>query len=230
MKTTEQNKEKWLSEKMEIEKELYSLFSCDDHITIADIGACDCLSSIKYARMFPYASIKAFEPRKDNVEEAMENILRRNLNNRISLFQVCLGSIEGSVELYESSGQANGCEGWDTGNKSSSILEPDRHTIIHPWCKFESKNRYQMRTLDSYEFSIDYIHIDVQGYEMEVFKGAQKTLENVKAVWCEASRVELYKGQPLKDDVIGHMNQMGFSVQVDTCYYEFGDCLFVRRA
>jgi hypothetical protein len=62
-----------------------------------------------------------------------------------------------------------------------------------------------------------------------VFNGSRKTLEKVRAVWCEVSNVEFYKDQPLKGDVISYMAKAGFDVVKDTCQGSSGDCLFVRR-
>ena len=37
------------------------------------------------------------------------------------------------------------------------------------------------------------INMDVQGYELEVLKGATKTLEQVDYVYCEVNRDEVYE-------------------------------------
>jgi len=54
------------------------------------------------------------------------------------------------------------------------------------------------------------IKIDVQGYELEVFKGATETLAAVEAVVMEVSLLELYKGNPLLHEVIAFMHERGF--------------------
>jgi hypothetical protein len=86
-----------------------------------------------------------------------------------------------------------------------------------------------MSPLDVYKFAIDFIHIDTQGAELTVLQGGKKTLEHVRAVWCEVSKIELYKNQPLKEEVIKWMNNEGFDVRKDTCVNKSGDVLFVRR-
>lgn len=229
MKTTKEAKDKALIQPCEIEYDLYSIFNKEDKITIADIGACDGLSTIQYSRLFPNSYILAFEPRQDNYRECIENFKEYGIDKRVSIFNACLGEKKGKTKFWISSGQHEDVKDWDTGNKSSSIYPPKRHIQEHPWCKFKM-DRFEMNTLDSYRFrNIKFIHIDVQGAELNVFKGATETLKSVKAVWAEVAAIELYKGQPLKDEVIEFMREQGFFVAKDTCTNKYGDCLFVRK-
>jgi len=48
---------------------------------------------------------------------------------------------------------------------------------------------------------IDFIKIDIQGAELDVFRGGTKTLEKVTAIVSEVEFVPLYKDQPLFGDV-----------------------------
>lgn len=57
-----------------------------------------------------------------------------------------------------------------------------------------------------------YLKIDVQGYEMEVFAGAEKLLTNsLQAIRTEVSFLPIYKQQPLFHDVARHLEAFGFS-------------------
>ena len=48
---------------------------------------------------------------------------------------------------------------------------------------------------------IDFIKIDVQGAELDIFKGGTKTLSDVLKIVCEVEFVEHYENQPLFGDV-----------------------------
>jgi hypothetical protein len=48
---------------------------------------------------------------------------------------------------------------------------------------------------------VDFIKIDVQGAELDIFKGGKKTLENVLKIICEVEFVHHYENQPLFGDV-----------------------------
>lgn len=67
----------------------------------------------------------------------------------------------------------------------------------------------------------DFLKLDVQGYELEVLKGASKTLQSVEVVLMEVSLIEINKGAPLIKDVINFMDTHFF-----VCY---DICSMIRR-
>jgi FkbM family methyltransferase len=229
MKTTQEAKVKFIKEGSEIENELYSLFFCDQEIVIADIGACDGLSSIIYGNMFPKATIHAFEPLRDNYDEMLDNFGHYGLSNRAVAYNTALGSRAGKATFWRSYGQAPGVEGWETGNKSSSLLKPRRHVLEHPWCNFRQES-VSVVTLDSLNIPrIDFAHIDVQGAELEVLRGGVRTFSTTKALWLEVANCDLYQGQPLKHNIENYLGS-DFKVMKDTCgNRKYGDVLFVRK-
>ncbi len=67
----------------------------------------------------------------------------------------------------------------------------------------------------------DFLKLDVQGYELEVLKGASNVLRNVEVVLMEVSLIEINNGAPLIKDVINFMDERGF-----VCY---DICSMIRR-
>jgi hypothetical protein len=59
------------------------------------------------------------------------------------------------------------------------------------------------------------LKIDVQGFELEVLRGARDSLRKFRWIYVELSFVELYVGQPLAHEVIEFLRVQGF-VPVDT--------------
>jgi FkbM family methyltransferase len=57
------------------------------------------------------------------------------------------------------------------------------------------------------------LKIDVQGFELEVLKGATDLLPHVDAVYVEVSYIELYEGQALHEDIERFLTEAGFSMQ-----------------
>jgi hypothetical protein len=57
---------------------------------------------------------------------------------------------------------------------------------------------------------VDFLKLDVQGYELAVLKGAEATLRDVLVVHTEVEFVEMYKGQPLFADVDQFLRRAGF--------------------
>lgn len=57
------------------------------------------------------------------------------------------------------------------------------------------------------------LKVDVQGSEAEVLRGAGDLLRRFRWVYVECSRVELYEGQVLADDVVTLMREQGFDLR-----------------
>ncbi len=56
------------------------------------------------------------------------------------------------------------------------------------------------------------LKIDVQGFELEVLKGATGLLPQIDAVYVEASYVELYEGQALHEEIERFLIEAGFTL------------------
>lgn len=209
----------------EIETELREIFT--GPITILDIGACEGLSSLEYLDIFPNGKVIMFEPRIDNVRMIMDRFKGVN-PDRWEVVPVALSDHYGTAEFHVSYNADDPNDERRIGNKSSSLLRPSRHLVDHPWCKFR-KDRVSVRPLDSFGYDADFIHIDVQGAELKVFAGGEKTLAGVRAVWMEVSKNMLYAGQPLKDKVEKYMRSKKFELRKDTCTHKWGDQLWVRE-
>lgn len=66
-----------------------------------------------------------------------------------------------------------------------------------------------------------WLKVDTQGYEGEVFKGARGLMSRVYALECELSLLPLYEGQPLIDQMIGTIYEMGFRlVGISPVFFE----------
>lgn len=78
--------------------------------------------------------------------------------------------------------------------QSNSLLKPAGHLVQHPSIVFNKKERVQVVTLDSLNItSHNFLNIDVQGYELEVLKGATETLKGVEFLYTEINRADVYQ-------------------------------------
>jgi len=76
-----------------------------------------------------------------------------------------------------------------------------------------------------------FTNIDVQGYELEVFKGGTETLKGIDAIYTEINKAELYEGCALVEDLDAFLKLHGFSRVGEWCPYEphnWGDALYTR--
>jgi FkbM family methyltransferase len=97
---------------------------------------------------------------------------------------------------------------------ASSVLREHVH-------KLAATKQYPMRTVDTvvHEHCTgwpDLLKLDVQGYELEVLKGAERTLDHVSVVLAEVNLLDIHVGVPLLADVIAWLDQRGW-VAYDIC-------------
>lgn len=213
---------------------LNDIFRKDEPLIIFDIGACEGESSVFYAKEFPEASLYAFEPVPKNFRLVCD---KAEINPRIKPFPLALSNKNGKAVFHLSSGRpenASPDDKTDYGNKSSSLLAPEKHTVTHKWLKFESEIEVETKRPEDFCREqniphIDFIHIDVQGAELMVFEGMGDFLSKVKCIWTEVEELELYKNQPLRKDMEAFMDKHGFFKVYDTVNGISGDQFYARK-
>jgi FkbM family methyltransferase len=166
---------------------------------IFDVGA----YSGEFARLcrsiWPAAKLTCFEVLPHRVEE-----LRRwcNLDGNSTVIESLLGSeTKQAVPFHEM-------------ETASSVFE--EHAVQVLPVRF-----YPMQTIDEIVRSKgleapNFLKLDVQGYELEVLKGAENTLPQISVVLAELNLIDIHKNAPLLDEVILYMRSKGF-VAYDIC-------------
>jgi FkbM family methyltransferase len=166
---------------------------------VFDVGAYkgdfarDCLE------VWPTSTVVCFEP-----QPQMQASLLRLGSGRahVELHQVILGAKESTdVTLYCS-------------ETASSVLR--EHHSRHPELKCKQTT---VDTIVKEHYSNqppDLLKMDVQGYELEVLKGAQDSLVNVPVILLELNLLDLHQAVPLFADVIAWLNDREF-VAFDVC-------------
>jgi FkbM family methyltransferase len=147
--------------------------------------------------------IVMFEPQK-NYFETLKKIFTTQ-NNKF-LFNLALGSSYGKSHILG-------------GGASASLLNASSlQNEIFPGSFNESVSEsVEVFTLDEVVETNklqqpDVIKIDVQGFELDVFKGGQKTLKNTKYLIVELSFVSLYKDQPSLNDILQFLEKHNFAI------------------
>jgi FkbM family methyltransferase len=228
--------ESYLRQPLEFSKEIARYFDDRAPLVIFDVGACEGEDTIRLKRRFPNACIYAFEPLPENATKVQQNLETYRVSD-VEVFQLALSDRPGRTEFYVSSGHPDHIprtEDWDYGNKSSSLLPPKEHTMLSPWVQFDRTIHVQTQRIDFFcdKHSIDRIdlmYLDVQGAEIMVLRGAGDYVKRTGAIWMEVGAIELYEGQPLKNDVQRFMNGCGFVCIKDTVNKTAGDQLYINR-
>jgi len=168
--------------------------------TILEIGSNDGSSTLWFFEVFEAPKVYCFEPDPRAIRRFNSKV---GNHTNIKLFEIALSDRNGEIEFHQSSGHTKNKKvntkpnGWDL---SGSIRQPKDHLIRHPWVKFEKKIKVQTSTLDTWcningISNIDFIWMDVQGAEIDVFRGGKNSINKTRFIYTEYSNQELYKGQ-----------------------------------
>ena len=63
--------------------------------------------------------------------------------------------------------------------------------------------------------------MDVQGAELDILKGGEKTIKNTQYVSIEASLAEYNQGAPMIGDIVDKMSEYGFYILDIVEYHSF---------
>lgn len=206
--------------------------------TIIDAGAYDGQESLMMATKFwPKGLVYSFEPVPDIYDRLVKNT--RGIEN-IRPIQLALSDSNGSAKFYLSYEETSPYE----TSMSSSLLTPKDH-LLYSSTKFGGCINVQTITLDQWAIQnnishIDFLWLDLQGFELRVLKSSPKILSTVKAIFLEVEFVEAYTNQHKYEEISNWLEDQGF-VMIARNFKEpmeisysgsiiwFGDVLFVRK-
>jgi FkbM family methyltransferase len=150
--------------------------------------------------------------------------LKENIGDKTILVNSALGNIIGEIEMnVETANQG----------QSSSILEPMVHLKQYPHITFNNKVTVPITKLDAFleeKDKFNMINIDVQGYELEVFKGGESFLHHIDYIMTEVNRDEVYKNCPRIEEIDSYLNFYGFK-RVETTWDggTWGDAFYIKN-
>ena len=152
---------------------------------------------------FPGSEIYAFEVNKEECEK-----LNKICKNGMKFFPIALGEKKEKRKFYETYMPV-----------CSSLYKPNEDLIklYNNLNIAYLKKTSEIDTISLDEFirnndfgEIDFLKIDIQGAELDVFKGSIKTLKNILMVVTEVEFIEQYLDQPLFGDVNSFLKKQDF--------------------
>ncbi|NJM37799.1 MAG: FkbM family methyltransferase [Akkermansiaceae bacterium] len=170
-----------------------------DHPTILEIGCHDGENTQWFIEQFKQPVIHCFEPDPRAIKKFRENFSQYT---SVSLHEFALGDKAGTATFHQSS-HSDPTGDWDA---SGSLMAPKNHLKEYPWVTFDSSVTVDVETLDAFcekndVKEVDFIWMDVQGAELKVISGGNKTFAKTRFIVTEYNNKELYSGQP-------HMKQI----------------------
>ncbi|PCJ18737.1 MAG: hypothetical protein COB02_09885 [Candidatus Cloacimonadota bacterium] len=157
---------------------------------------------------FPDSNIIAFE-----VDQKLCDDLNKKHNKNIKFYCNAIGKKEETRKFYNT-----------VHPMCSSLYKPDE-PLLKMYNSLEVVEIKSIESIDTISLDsfvdkhkiekIDFIKIDIQGAELEVFEGGIKTLKETCAILSEVEFIKLYEDQPLFGDVSSFLEKQGI------CFHHF---------
>ena len=187
--------------------------------SVAHVGA-HLGQEVEIYKTYSHNFIYLFEPQKEVFKKLKENTI--NLDN-VKLFNFALGSENKIVELNKSS---------TNDGASSSILQPGLHKTLHEEIKFLDKEKVELKRFDSLDIEgVNFLTIDVQGFELEVINGFGEMISQLDFIYTEINRDYVYKENVLIEDLDYKLEKEGF-IRLKTFwdgYLPYGDAFYIKK-
>ena len=159
------------------------------------------------------------------VYETLKANLKSNLNAKA--INACISNEDGKTVTFHVA---------SNGGQSSSMLEFDTHSRVHPDVTFVKDITLITERIDTI-FSPDYfkgewlLNIDLQGAELKALQGMGNLLNSFKWAYIEVNKAHLYRDCPLIGDIDSYMAGFGFArVEVKFCgNFMWGDAVYIRN-
>ncbi len=183
----------------------HSALSAKKPRNVVWVGANDGRGAVCMNEAFPGMDFFLLEPVRKTFQ-AMEKRLTGLPNLRA--FNLAAGASEGELEMFV-----------DEYSPASSLLPYDQLIAKdYPFLGKQSKETVRVRPLDTLlgEWKldrIDFLIVDVQGYEDIVLAGAQRVLKNAQIVMVEMNLKSLYVGSATFDSVYQTLRANGLTLR-----------------
>jgi FkbM family methyltransferase len=191
---------------------------------ILEAGGFDGSDTVGLSTLVPLGKVITFEPNPPRYAELVEK--SKNLSN-VNAYPFALGEKNGTITFYV----CYGAQYDPIYEGASSALPPSDSMVINyqgprievpcyvldDWCKENNQSK------------IDFMWLDLEGYELQVLKNSPQILRTVKAIYVETNFYEFRKGMTLYHDLHGFLESKGFCLLSHGYYKGYqGNAIFVR--
>ena len=191
---------------------------------IVEAGAFNGVDTAKMARMWPDATIYAFEPIPELYLRAVNETKDYTQINLLPLALVNSDHSEVEINTFSANDEIHG---------SSSILPPTLHLEVAPEVVFDRAIVVPAIRLDNWYQQIegqtvDLLWLDLQGAELEVLKSGLKCLANTRTLHIEVSLKPLYLGAPTFSEIDKFLGLAGFNLVESRIPVLSGNAIYKR--
>lgn len=169
---------------------------------VIDGGAYEGYWTKDFLEVFPKASVLMLEA-QESKRAILQNVC--SMNNQVKYHIGLLSGEDGKTYFFAEEETNSHISERDSGEKKIQLQSQTLDSII-------AKGGYPLP---------DFIKLDLQGFELEVLKGASNCLNAAEFCLLEVSLLDLAGGTPLILELLNFMNAKGFQA--------YDICQFIRR-
>lgn len=174
--------------------------------TVLDVGA----NRGQFARIalqaFPGVRIHCFEPLAAPHAELSQWAATAS-RGLATAHNIALGECEAVLEMHEHVAHSASSSILATTRTAEELFPQTRQTTLQR-VPVTTLDDWTRRHTDALEFPV-LLKIDVQGYEVQVLRGARMALSAVEACIVEVSTVPLYEGQARFSELVALLDEAG---------------------
>ncbi|MBV8642191.1 MAG: FkbM family methyltransferase [Verrucomicrobia bacterium] len=153
---------------------------CDADSRVLDVGANIGMTALALSQICPRGQIAAIEPLPHTFRYLQQNVAEAGASN-LKIFNFALGNLEGSVPM----------QGHPSNFACSFIADNYRIAAEDHFSQSVPVRRLDNVFSELYLDRLDFMKVDVEGFELEVFAGAKEILNTYQPIvflemnhWC----------------------------------------------
>ncbi|WP_158992234.1 FkbM family methyltransferase [Mucilaginibacter sp. L196] len=186
--------------------------------------------TMAFADRYPLATIYAFECNPNTLPACRKNI---SAYNNIILTEKAISDKNGPISFYKIDKEKTETT-WEDGNQgASSLLEASGKYPVENYVQ----EKVEVDGITLFSFieennlpAIDILWMDIQGAELMALKGLSDHIQKVKIIHLEVEFFEIYKDQPLFNDIQNFLFDNDFELLGFSSQHEYsGDAIFINR-
>ena len=168
---------------------------------VLDVGASYGLFADQVWQFWSECEVHCFEPDSEYVKKLWAHTKD---NHRLYVNQSLVGAKAEAEVIYHH------ILGASTILKENTDIVEQQNKTCGPvrTCSMTSIDNY----CDKHHLKPDFLKIDVQGYELEVLKGAENYLSSIEVILTEVNHIEVYQGVPLAAELIEWLSKHGYAL------------------
>ncbi|WP_198146755.1 FkbM family methyltransferase [Methanosarcina vacuolata] len=196
---------------------------------LVEVGARDCRETLSFYKLLPNANIYTFECNPQTLPDCRAAVKNKP---RINLIEKAVSNVTGIIKFYPIN-PSKTITTWANGNPgASSIFKASGKYPVEKYIQDEievESIRLEDFIKENSIDTIDLMWMDIQGAELLALKGLGDRIQQLKLVYLEIEFFEIYKDQPLYDDLRAFLNKKGFLLVGFTNIGKYsGDAIFVN--